>query len=59
MRILENEFRFTNFSRGQSNLMMKCVAVQALRNWLEIFSTYLEIDFSDDEVIMEAELNEL
>ena len=37
---------------------MKCVAQQFLRSWLEIISIYIEINFLDIEVIMEAELNE-
>ena len=38
---------------------MKCAAQQVLRNWLEIFSTYLEIYTLDVEIIMKAELTEL
>ena len=56
---LENELSLAYLSRGQSILMMKCVAKQILGNWLEIFLTYLEICFLEIEVIMEAELTEL
>ena len=35
------------------------LAGEAEANWLEIFSTYLEILSSDVEVIMEVELNEM
>ena len=55
---LENELALTYLPRGQSMLMMKCVAKQILGNWLDLFLTYLEI-FLDIEVIMEAQLTEL
>ena len=58
MERLENELSLIYLPRGQSMLMMKCVAKQSLGNWLEIFSTHLEIYFLDIEVFMEAELNE-
>ena len=55
----ENETVLAFLTRGQSTLMMTCVAKQPLRNWRKIFSTYPEIYTLDDEVIMEAELYEL
>ena len=39
--------------------MRKCVAEQSLRNWLEIFSTYVEIYSLEVELSMGAEINEL
>ena len=38
--------------------MRKCVAEQVLGNWLEMFTTNLEIYSLDIEAIMEVELNE-
>ena len=58
MERLENELSLTYLSRGQSMLMMKCVAEQILGNWLEILSTYIETYLLNFEVMMEAELNE-
>ena len=54
----KNELFLTFVPRGQSTLMTKCVAPQILRNWLDIFSTYLDIYSSDVEKVMEAELKE-
>ena len=59
MERLENELSLTYLPRGQSMLMMKCVAEHILAAWLEIFSIYMEIFFLDVEVIIEAELNEI
>ena len=56
---LENEISLTYLPRSQSTLMRKCVAEQILGNWLETFSTYLEIYSLDVEVIVEFDLNEL
>ena len=58
MERLENELSLTYLPRGQSTLMMKWVAQQILGNWLEIFSTYMEIYSLNVEVIKEAVLNE-
>ena len=55
----ENELVLTYLPRGQSIVLRKGAAEQILGNWLEIFSTYLEIYSLDVEVIMEVELNEL
>ena len=57
MERLENELSLTYLPRGQSTLMKNRLAEQSLGNWLEIFSTYLEIHSLDLEAIMEAELN--
>ena len=59
MEQLENELSLTYLPRGQSTLMRKYVAEQILGNYLETFSTYLEIYSLDVEVIMEVELNVL
>ena len=58
MERLKNELSDMS-PRGQSLLMMKCVAEQILGNWLDILSTYIEIYSLDVEVNMEAEVNEL
>ena len=58
-KISENELVLTYLQRSQSTLMRKCVAEQILGNWLETFSTYLEIYPLDVEVIMEVQVNEL
>ena len=39
--------------------MPQRVAEQILANWLEIFSTYMEIHSLDVEVVLRAEINEL
>ena len=59
MERLVNELSLTYIPRGQSTLMMKCVAEQILRSWLKTFSTYLEVYTLDVEVFMEVEINEL
>ena len=59
MERLENELSLTYFPCGESTLMRKYVAEQILGNYLETFSTYLEIYSLDVEVIMEVELNVL
>ena len=59
MERLENILSLTYLPRGQSTSMRKYLAEQILGNYLETFSTYLEIYSLDVEVIMEVELNVL
>ena len=55
----ENELVLAYLPRGQSILMRKCVAEQIFGNWLEIISTYKEIDSLDVKIILEVELIDL
>ena len=55
----DNKLALTYLSRCQSMLKLKCVAEHLFRNCLETFSTYLEVNVLNVEVIMEAELHEL
>ena len=54
MKRLEKELALTYIPRGQSMLMMKCVAEQILGNWLEILSTCIEIYSLEVEILMEV-----
>ena len=59
MKRVQNEHALTYLQRGQSTLMMRCVAEQILGNLLEILSINRKIYSLDYEAVMEAELNEL